>query len=156
VKAGGAPSSLIFSSAARSRSMVETPGATMARTISSTWRTMRPLRRIFSSSDCDLQLIIASTLLFNQQKHLCSHLLHGEFAIDFKQTALPAVIIHQRQGLTLITFQTFGDDLFRAIFTLDERGIIEVASAFAMRGVKINVVNSPTGGTRTPAGKPLQ
>src|SRR5215510_5714162 len=135
--------------------MVETPGATMARTYSSTWRTMRPLRRIFSSSDCDLQLIIA-TLLFNQRKHLCSHLLHGEFAIDFKQTALSAVVIHQRQGLALITFQTFGDDLFRVIFTLDERSIIEVASAFAMRGLKINVVNAPTGGTRTPAGKPLQ
>src|SRR5215472_8840855 len=107
--------------------MVETPGATMPRTISSTWRTMRPLRRIFSSSDCDLQLIIGRPQSADQRNHLCSHLLHRKLAIQLTQTTLPAVIIRQRQGLTLITLQTLGDDLIRVIFTLDERGAVEVA-----------------------------
>src|SRR5437899_12276446 len=52
-------------SAWRSRSMVVTPGLTMLATSSRTWRTMRPLRRILSISDGDLQ----TTAIRRSQPH---------------------------------------------------------------------------------------
>src|SRR5690349_25173928 len=111
--------------------MVQTPGAAMPRTISSTWRTMRPLRRILSNSACDLQLIIGCPQSIHQRNQLCCHLFDGKFAIHFVQTALLAVIIRQRPGIPLIRFQTLGYDCFAVIFALDERGAVEVTNSLA-------------------------
>src|SRR5215831_10575857 len=102
--------------------MVETPGATSAFTVSSTWRTICPLRRILSSSACDLQLIIRCRCraAFQRAKNLPRHLLDRKLSLDPAQASLLPVIIFQRQGLAFIALQTLRDDCFRIVNALDQ------------------------------------
>src|SRR5947209_14394943 len=78
-----------------SSSMVETPGFTAAFTASCTWRKTIPLRRIFSNSACDLQLIIRClrrSSAFHGTENLLHDLLYRLSAIhpdeDRKSTRL--------------------------------------------------------------------
>src|SRR5258705_12289988 len=80
--------------------MVVTPGATVADTAFSTSRTMCPLRRIFSISAGDLH-----TIMLDHPKHRGGHFLHRLVAIYLAQTALAAIVVHQRRGLFLVSFQ---------------------------------------------------
>src|ERR1019366_599394 len=108
LNAGLAPKSRIVRSATRSRSMVETPGATASRAASSTCRTMRPLRRILSISEADLQTI---DILYRTER-LRHYRFHWLVAVHFDQSAPSAVIFHQGQGELFIGLQAFGDNFF--------------------------------------------
>src|SRR2546423_15114682 len=145
--------------------MVETPGATMAFTASSTWRTICPLRFIFAISYCSLQLIILavkflgacrSSAAFNSAKHIRQHLLHRLFAVDPAQASLFPVKILQRQGLALITFQALRNNLFCIVNALKQLGTTDVANAVFFGRLEIDIVNLAVDRTSTAARKPLQ
>src|SRR5580658_8319782 len=110
--AGLAPSSVIFFSAARSRSMVVTPGATRERNSSRTWRTMRPLWRIRSISDADLQTIamlyqkMLSVMVVNNPENLFRDLVHRTVAVHGDQSPGAMVVIRNRSSLLLVGRQT--------------------------------------------------
>src|SRR5215472_8858536 len=123
--------------------MVETPGATAAFTASCTWRSTMPLRRILSSSEFDLQLIIlpcrgGSTI--NGAKNLPHYLFHRKLAIHPSQTPLPAIIINQGQGLAFIELQALGDNLFRIVLALDQLRTAKIAYAWLFGRLVIDVV----------------
>src|SRR5271167_3041755 len=100
--------SLIFRSATRSRSIVVTPGATASLTLSSTRRTMRPLRRIFSISAADLQTI---DILYRTKRLRCNR-FHRLVAVEFHQPPLGMVVVHQRKRQLLVGLQAFGDNFY--------------------------------------------
>ena len=147
----------------------------MAFTASSTWRTICPLRFIFASSDCDLQLIIltSTTLLlelrsvhllggrrgraaFNRAKHLRRDLFNRLISVDAAQTSMLLVILFQRLRLALIAFQTLRYNHFRIINALEQLGAAGVANAFSFGRLEIDVVNLAVDRTSTAACKPLQ
>src|SRR5579864_7590174 len=151
--------------------MVETPGATRAFTASSTWRTICPLRFIFASSDCDLQLIILTYFncayfklltacrgraAFNRAKHFRHYLINRLVPVDTAQPSLLLVKLFQRLGLALIAFQALRYDLFRIVNALEQLGAADVANAFSFGRLEIDVVNLAVDRTGTPACKPLQ
>src|SRR5271166_3434002 len=113
---------------------------------------MRPLRRILSISDCDLQTID----ILECTKRLSGHRFHWLIAIDFDQSAAGAVIIHQRQSELLVGLKALRDDLFRIVPALRQWGAVTITNALDFGRLEIDVVNQPAGGTRTTSGKPLQ
>src|SRR5438105_1717407 len=131
--------------------MVLTPGATIAAVSSKTWRTIRPLARIFSNSAADLHTI----MLDLAEKSGC-HLIDGEVAVNFAQVSSAAVIIHQRQGLPVIRLQSLRNHRFGIVRARNQLGAVNIAAAGNARRLEVNVVNSPAGGTRTPSGKTAQ
>src|SRR5205823_13481637 len=99
--------------------MVLTPGATIARVASSTWRTICPLRRIFSSSAPDLHttgILLAPCLHravgIDNVHDLARDFRHLAVAVHFPQPALLTVILRQSEGLPLIFLQHIGDNRF--------------------------------------------
>src|ERR1019366_801510 len=113
LNAGLAPKSRILRSATRSRSMVETPGTTASRAASSTWRTMRPLRRILSISETDLQTID----ILDCTKRFRHYPFHRLIAVNFDQASASTVIFQQGQGKLLVGLQALGDDTLRIVRT---------------------------------------
>src|SRR5271166_47411 len=136
----------------RSRSMVETPGATSSFAASRTSRTMRPLRRILSISERDLQTID----ILECAERLCRYRFHRLIAVHLDQSTAAAVIVHQGQRKLLVGLQALRDDLFRIVPALHQWGAVNITDALDFGRLVIDVVNQPTGGTRTTSGKPLQ
>src|SRR5262249_22649247 len=132
--------------------MVETPGATRLLTASSTWRTICPLRRIFSTSACDLQLIMFGAVppnrLLNQRKSLGGHVLHRKFAVQPSQTPFAAIVLHQRQRLLLVFFQALRDDFFLVVFALHQRSAAHITHAFSLGRLEVDVISRAVNGTR--------
>src|SRR6266496_3662035 len=122
--------------------MVVMPGLTMAFTESNTWRTMRPLRFIFSSSVGDLQ-----TMAIDQLQRLRANLIHTPAAVDLDQLPLGPVILDQGQRVALIRLQTLGDYLLAIITAGDKPGVVNVAQVSHAGRRKVNVVDPPAGGT---------
>src|ERR1700678_3380400 len=115
-------------------SMVVTPAATTVFRWFRTWRTILPLRLIFSISSGDLRMIRSSpkliinsnfavslltssrAMLVNQAEDLGRDLFHGPIRIDRYQPPLRPVIIGDRRGQLLIGSQATGDDFFAIVF----------------------------------------
>src|SRR5215470_17922269 len=104
--------------------MVVMPGFTIALTVSSTWRTTCPLRRIFSSSAPDLQTIA----MLNCPEGLSRNFLRRSVAINFPQPPLAAVIIDQGKRLTLVGLQALGDDFLGVVLARHQLRTINIAS----------------------------
>src|SRR5262249_56726501 len=139
--------------------MVETPGATSALTVSSTWRTICPLRRILPSSEFDLQLIMHSCRCgpaFDGAKNLRHYLFYRKLAIHPEQTALLTIIINQGYRLAFIVSQTLRDNFFLVVLALHQCGAAEIANAFFLGRLEVDIVNLAVDRTATAAGKPLQ
>src|SRR3954471_22576302 len=143
--------------------MVLTPGATIARVASSTWRTMCPLRRIFSSSAPDLH---TTGILLAPCLHRAVGIDHAhDLACDFgdiavtvhlTQTSLLTVILRQRECLALIFLQTLGDNRFGIILARFELGPVIITGLSRARRLKVDVVDPLAGRTRPAPGKALE
>src|SRR5271166_2146346 len=114
---------------------------------------MRPLRRIFSISDADLQTI--DILLYGTHR-LRRYGFHRLVAVHFHHTALGLVILQHRKCLPLIGFQPFGNNFLGVVRTHDKSPAVDITDAFNFGGLKIDVINPSAGGTRTTPGNSLQ
>jgi hypothetical protein len=113
---------------------------------------MRPLRRIFSISDADLQTI---AILYCTER-LRRDLIDGLLTIDLHELSSVAVIAHQWKRLPLIGLQPFSNNFFVVVRPNDKSPAVDIADAFNFGWLKIDVVNPSTGGTRTTPANPLQ
>ena len=113
---------------------------------------MRPLRRIFSISDTDLQTI---AILYCTER-LRRNLVDGLFTVDLHQLPSVAVIAHQWKRLPLISLQSLGDNFLVVVRPNNKSPAVDIADAFNFGWLKIDVVNPSTGGTRTTPANPLQ
>src|SRR5208282_4521588 len=174
--AGAAPSSAISFSAAFSRSIVVTPAATTVFKWFSTWRTIFPLRLIFSISSGDLRMIrsspeliinsdpgsgaspLASALAMpiNHAENLRRNIFYRPVRIDRDQTPLHPVVIRHRLGLPLIGSQSLGNHFFAIVVPDHQLGFVHITQLVDERWLKVDVIEPSTGGTRTPPGKPQQ
>src|SRR5690242_21703229 len=109
----------------RSRSIVVRPGATASFAASSTCRTTRPLRRIFSISEGDLQTID----ILNCSERLLHDLFHRLLAIYFNQPPTLAVKINQWQRLRVVDSHTLRKNAFLIVRARYERRAINIADA---------------------------
>src|ERR1700750_1343987 len=128
--------------------MVVFPGATSCLTASRTWRTMCPLRRIFSISVGDLQTID----MLNSTKCLPHHFFYRQIAIDSHKPSLRGIIVRQGKGLWLVGFQPFFDNVFPVVGAAIQSCTLDVTNAFNFWRLEVNVVDPSTGGTRTTPG----
>src|SRR5581483_2422424 len=120
----------------------------MPLSMSSTWRTMRPLRRILSSSAADLQTIA----ILNNAQRLGRNCFHRTFAVDLVQLSLGAVILHDRERLLLVFLQALGYHFLAIVAAGGEQATVNVAQVSDTGRLKVNVVDPPAGGTRTTSG----
>src|SRR5512146_3327699 len=132
--------------------MVLTPGATSALTVSSTWRTMRPLRRIFSISPGDLQTIA----ILDCSKYVRRDLFHRLITVHGSESPRSLVILDEGTGLPLVFLQTLDDNFLAVVGPNDKFRPLDIADAVNAWRLIVNVVDPPAGGTRTTSGKPLQ
>src|SRR5664280_2328441 len=125
--------------------MVETPGETKASTLSNTWRTICPLRRIFSISPEDLQTIAILDCL----QRLRGHVVGRQITSHFQQSPTAAIIVRQGKCLLFVSLQALNDHFFTIVTPRAQNGAIYITDAGDARWLKVNVIDSPTGGTGT-------
>src|SRR5271165_2940129 len=113
---------------------------------------MRPLRRILSISEADLQTIG----ILNCTRRLRRYHLHRLFAIDVDDLTLGFVIGYQGQGLTLIGLQPLGNNLLRVVGTHNKSPAVDITDAFNFGRLKMDVIDPSAGGTSTTPCNPLQ
>src|SRR5271157_434562 len=114
---------------------------------------MRPLRRIFSISDADLQTI---DILFYCTHRLRRYDFHRLVAVHFHHTAPGLVIVQHRNRLPLIGFQPLRNNFLGVVWTHDKSPAVDIADAFNFGWLEVDVVDPSTGGTRTTPGNSLQ
>src|SRR5271165_5501126 len=114
---------------------------------------MRPLRRIFSISDADLQTIDILLYCAHRLRRDCFHRL---VAVYFHHTAPVLVIVQHRNCLPLVGFQPLGNSFLGVVWTNDESPAVDIADAFNFGWLEVDVVDPSAGGTRTTPGNSLQ
>src|ERR1700735_3061047 len=150
-----APREAIFSTAMRSRSMVDAPGTTWGAMALWTWRRMAPEMRIFSISAAVLMRMaikaIAGYWLLVRAKGLQSgpdgfgYCFDSLVAVDLVKTALVTVVFHNGCGLGLKGLHAFDEDGFRVVGPLDEGGTINVADTRDRRRIAVDIVDASGG-----------
>src|SRR3979411_106997 len=162
--------------------MVVTPAATTPFKWFRTWRTIFPLRLIFSISSGDLRMIRSSPKLIinsnfadsnfaysrfaaplwasiramtiNHAEDLRRNIFHRPIRIDRYQPPLQAVVIRYWLGLPLIGRQSLGDDFFAIVLADHQLGSVHITQLVDERWLRVNVIEPSTGGTRTSPGNP--
>src|SRR5882762_3294680 len=134
--------------------MVVAPGTTRLRTWSSTSRTTRPLRRIFSISAGDLQIIAILDVVIDDAKNLRGHLVGRQIPIHRLQASLRLVVIRHRPRLEIELVQTLPDHFLAVILADDELASVAITKLVDLGWLKVDVVDPSTGGTRTTSGEP--
>src|ERR1700682_1289050 len=159
--------------------MVVTPAATTPFKCFRTWRSIFPLRLIFSISSGDLRMIRSSPkliinsnfadfsfvvpllasileMIVNHRENLRRNLIHRAIRVDRYQPPLRPVVIHHPPGLRLIGSQSTGNNFFTIVVADHQLGSVHITQLVDERWLRVDVIEPPTGGTRTPPGKPLQ
>src|SRR6202040_1954562 len=154
--------------------MVVTPAATIPFRWFRTWRTIWPLRLIFSISSGDLRMIRSSPKLiinsccaallpaavlamtFDDGKNLYRNLGHWPIRIDCYQTPLRAIVIRHPPGLRLVSRQPARNNFLAVVVADHQLRSVHITQLVRERWLGVNVIEPSTGGTRSPPGKPLQ
>src|SRR5277367_303430 len=149
--------------------MVVTPAATTSFRWFKTWRTMFPLRFIFSISSGDLRIIRSSPKLIikaplsliaaisvDHAENLRGYCFHRPIRVDGDQATLRLVIVRHRPGLPLVNRQAFGNHFFAIVFAGQQLNPFDITQLVDSRRLSVNVIGPTTGRTRTPPGNPQQ
>src|SRR5208337_3629647 len=166
------------------QALLRTPAATTPFKWFRTWRTILPLRLIFSISSGDLRMIRSSPKLIidsnfsdsnfvyssfvvpllasclamtvDHAENLRRNIFHRPICIDRHQLSLRPVVIRYPPGLRLIGSQSTRNDFFTIVVADHQLGSVHITQLVDERWLKADVIEPSTGGTRTPPGKPQQ
>src|SRR5215469_5340711 len=141
--------------------MVVTPGLTCAFTWSSTWRTMRPLCRIFSISAADLQTIaifpFLRLMIFQDPVDLTRDIINRQIAVYANQPARALVIVRHRARLLLERRESWLNHFQPVIIAgYQLRPMRFVTNLIETGWLEVDVIDPSTGGTRTSSSNPEQ
>jgi len=94
------------------------------------------------------------SVIFDHLKDPLRDLINGQVPIDRHQAAFPLVIVSHRSGLNVVRLQTLTYDILLIIMTSDQLGAINITEFVNAGTLRVDVIRTPTGGTRTTAGDP--
>ena len=153
---GIAPAARMWRSASRSRWPVETPGASSDSMSARTSATIRPERRIFSTSAGDLRVIIRPGVAC--QSRACEEALGDVLdrlqAVDGDEDALVAVVVGDLVERPELLLHPGADRRLGVVGAVDELRAVDVADAPDLRRLEPVVVDVAAGLADPPAGEP--
>src|SRR5712692_8755106 len=114
-------------------------------------RAIRPLRRSFSISAGDLQMI----MVLQEAGKLLRNGFGLHVAVDLMEIGPLSVIVDQRPRLILVGYLALSNRLFRIVRPVDQRAAIQVADPFLLRALEANVIDLAADRARPPPGRPL-
>src|SRR5947207_3063747 len=112
---------------------------------------IRPLRRNFSISVGDLQMIMP----FQESANLIGDGFGFRVAIDIVEAVPLAIIVNQRFGLTLVGHLALPNSLLLVIGAVNQWTAIQVTDSLPLRGPEVNVVDRAANRASASAGGPL-
>jgi hypothetical protein len=122
---------------------------------------MWPLRRIFSISLADLQTIAMSSclsvMIFQYPENLRRHLIHRQVAIHRDQPPGALVIVRHRTSLLLKSRDSWLNYFQPVVIAGYQLGTVRfIANVIESGRLEVDVIDPPTGGTRTSSSNPEQ
>src|SRR5438552_18856891 len=118
---------------------------------------MRPLCRILSISDADLQtMAILSVMILDHPVDLRSNVVHGKIAVHRDQPSLALIVILYRTSLLLVSRQPRLNDFQAVVIAGHQLRPVEV-EYFLMSGrLEVEVVDRLLGGISTSSSDQMQ